>query len=166
MKTTLVLLAFLGACVQGTYAQRDILRQLQTDQPGQGKVRIVQDDAIARLVGSTPATTSAADFNALLSTDTPVETKRTVKARGYRIQVYAGNNSRRAKNEAYGVGNRIKEQFPDIAVYTYFQSPRWLCRVGDYRSMEEAYAALRQLKREGGFKEVSIVKETINLPVE
>ena len=63
------------------------------------------------------------------------------------------------------VGSRIKEYFPELSVYTSFNSPRWLCRVGDFRSIEEADAMMRQLRATGVFKEVSIVKEQINIPL-
>ena len=63
------------------------------------------------------------------------------------------------------MGSRIKEYFPELSVYTSFHSPRWLCRVGDFRSIEEADAMMRQLRATGVFKEVSIVKEQINIPL-
>ncbi|WP_410520200.1 SPOR domain-containing protein, partial [Bacteroides sp. RTP31139st1_H2_RTP31139_211217] len=44
-------------------------------------------------------------------------------------------------------------------------TPRWLCRAGDFRSIEEADAMMRQLRATGVFKEVSIVKEQINIPL-
>ncbi len=81
-----------------------------------------------------------------------------IKSSGYRVQAYAGNNTRQAKNEAYPVASRVKEYFPELTVYTSFNPPRWLCRVGDFRSIEEADAMMRQLKSTGVFKEVSIVK--------
>ena len=43
--------------------------------------------------------------------------------------------------------------------------PRWLCRVGDFRSIEEADAMMRRLKATGVFKEVSIVRDQINIPL-
>lgn len=88
-----------------------------------------------------------------------------IKSSGYRIQAYAGNNTRQAKNEAYAVATRIKEYFPELTVYTSFNPPRWLCRAGDFRSIEEADAMMRQLRATGVFKEVSIVKEQINIPL-
>ena len=89
-----------------------------------------------------------------------------MKARGYRVQVYAGNNSRMARQEANEVADNIKKEFPELSVYAFFQPPRWLCRVGDYRSIEEADAAMRRLKATGKFKEVSIVREQINIPLD
>ena len=52
-----------------------------------------------------------------------------------------------------------------VSVYTSFISPRWLCRVGDFRSIEEADAMMRRLKATGMFKEVSIVRDQINIPL-
>ena len=89
-----------------------------------------------------------------------------LKARGYRVQVYAGNNSRVARQAANDMAEQVKAEFPEIPVYAFFQPPRWLCRVGDYRSIEEADAAMRRLKAPGKFKEVSIVREQINIPLE
>jgi hypothetical protein len=40
-----------------------------------------------------------------------------------------------------------------------------LCRVGDFRTIEEADATMRQLRSTGVFKEVSIVKEQVNIPL-
>ena len=91
---------------------------------------------------------------------------KVLKARGYRVQVYAGGNSRIARQEANEVAENIKKEFPELPVYAFFQPPRWLCRVGDYRSIEEADAAMRRLKATGKFKEVSIVREQINIPLD
>ena len=90
---------------------------------------------------------------------------KVLKAAGFRIQAYAGNNTREAKNDAYRVASRIKEYFPELTIYTSFNPPRWLCRVGDFRSIEEADAMMRKLKATGVFKEVSIVKDQINIPL-
>ena len=103
---------------------------------------------------------------ALVKAETPPldpEGRKVIKSAGYRVQVYAGNNTRQAKNEAYAVASQIKDHFPDLAVYTSFNPPRWLCRAGDFRSIEEADAMMRKLRATGVFKEVSIVREQINL---
>ena len=92
--------------------------------------------------------------------------QKTLKARGYRVQVYAGNNSRVARNEANNMANKVKRGISNSPVYAYFQPPRWLCRVGDFRSIEEADATMRRLKATGVFKEVSIVREQINIPLD
>jgi hypothetical protein len=89
--------------------------------------------------------------------------RKIVKVAGYRVQVYAGNNTRNAKLEALRMASDVRNFFPEAAVYTFFSPPRWLCRVGDYRSMEEAYSMMRKLKATRVFHEVSIVKDRVNV---
>lgn len=138
------------ACTPCLHAQ-DILKELQEKRNGEGTVTIHQPQEIAALIGE-PA-----------KPDSITGKKGTLKATGYRIQVYAGNNSRKAKEEAFKISTQVKEFFPDLPVYAHFASPRWLCRVGDYKSIEEADAMMRQLKATEVFKEVSIVKDIINI---
>ena len=78
----------------------------------------------------------------------------------------AVNENHDAVDEANEVAEQIKKEFPEIPVYTFFRSPRWLCRVGDYKSVEEADAVMRRLRNTGKFKEVSVVREQINIPLE
>ena len=135
-------------------AQTNIVDELQKNKVGQGVVTIHQDAKISALLGSV-----------YVKSEDEAEPK-VLKARGYRVQVYAGNNSRIARQEANDIAEQIKVEFPELSVYAFFQPPRWLCRVGDYRSIEEADAAMRRLKATGKFKEVSIVREQINIPLD
>ena len=135
-------------------AQTNIVEDLQTERIGQGRVTIHQDAKISALLG------------AVYVKSVDEEEPKVLKTRGYRVQVYAGNNSRIARQEANEVAEQIKMEFPELPVYAFFQPPRWLCRVGDYRSIEEADASMRRLKATGKFKEVSIVREQINIPLE
>ena len=64
------------------------------------------------------------------------------------------------------MGARVKQLFPELPVYTTFNPPRWLCRAGDFSTIEEADAVMRQMRAVGDFKAVSIVREQINIPVE
>lgn len=140
------------AFVSFALSQNNIVKSLERNVPGQGKVTIHQDARIEALIG-------------LEYIPTDSEGQRILKSSGYRVQVYAGNNTRQAKNEAHTVAAHIKEHFPDLSVYTTFNPPRWLCRAGDFRSIEEADAMMRQLRATGVFKEVSIVKDQINIPL-
>ena len=144
--------AFMVSAV-GAYAQSNIIESLQTRRAGEGVVTVHQDAQISGMIGK----------RYVLS---PSEQPNVLRTRGFRVQVYAGNNSRQARSQAYDVAAKVKEEFPDMPVYTYFQPPRWLCRVGDYKTMEEAHSAMRMLKATGVFKEVSIVREQINIPIE
>ena len=81
---------------------------------------------------------------------------------GYRIQVYFGDNSRQGKAEARAAGLRFRNSFPEHSVYVSFISPHWLCRVGDFRTREEAREVLRQIREMGMFREAVVVKSKIN----
>ena len=143
-----------GLSLSVSAQQKNIVDELQKTTVGQGTVTIHQDAGIAALLGSI-----------YVKSEDEKEPK-VLKGRGYRVQVYAGNNSRVARQEANDVADQIKVEFPELPVYAFFLPPRWLCRVGDYRSIEEADASMRRLKATGKFKEVSIVREQINIPLE
>ena len=84
------------------------------------------------------------------------------KINGYRVQAYAGGNTRQDRIAAERVRNAIKMKFPNQPVYVHFYSPRWICRVGNYRNYEEAAWMLGQLKKMG-YKSATIVKGKITV---
>lgn len=84
------------------------------------------------------------------------------KTDGYRVQAYAGGNTKKDKIKAEEAGSKIKRLLPDQPVYVHFYSPRWICRVGNFRSYEEAHQVLLLL-REEGFKQATIVKGKITV---
>lgn len=138
----------------GVKAQRTIVESLQENRAGEGVVTIHQDAYITSLLGVKYVKKTSSN------------SEKVLKTRGLRVQVYAGNNSRAAREAAMYVAEKVKKEFPDMPVYTYFQPPRWLCRVGDFKSIEEAHVAMRKLKSTGEFKETAIVREQINIPIE
>ena len=79
------------------------------------------------------------------------------KINGYRVQVYAGGNSRDARIKAERIGREINSLFPGEPVYVHFYSPRWICRMGNYRTYEEAHQQLRAVKNLG-YSSAIIVK--------
>lgn len=89
--------------------------------------------------------------------------RRSYKVDGYRVQVYAGGNSRTDKIKAQQAGNNVKQAFPDQPVYVHFYSPRWICRMGNFRSYEEANNVLRQIQKLG-YKEACVVSGKIAVP--
>ena len=100
--------------------------------------------------------------------DTPViDTSKKVmrgayKVNGYRVQAFAGGNTRRDRLQAERIGNEIKTLFPMQPVYVHFYSPRWICRVGNFRTYEEAHQMLTEL-RKLGYKQALIVKGKITV---
>ena len=84
------------------------------------------------------------------------------KINGYRVQAFAGGNSRKDRQQAEAVGNQIKSSYPGVPVYVHFYSPRWICRVGNYRTYEEAHQMLLSL-RKMGLSEAVVVKGKITV---
>lgn len=72
------------------------------------------------------------------------------KINGYRIQVFGdGINQRGLENRARARGNAIVAKFPKYRgqVYTVSSAPNWYTRIGNFRTQQEASAALGELKR-------------------
>ena len=115
---------------------------------------------------TTKPTTANTEENSETEEPAPDLTKKVmrnaVKVNGYRVQAFAGGNSRKDRIEAEQVGNTIKSHFADVPVYVHFYSPRWICRVGNYRTYEEAHQMLVQL-RNLGYNQASIVKGKITV---
>ena len=85
-----------------------------------------------------------------------------VKVAGYRVQVFAGGNTRKDRVKAERIGSEIKSLFPGVPVYVHFYSPRWICRMGNYRTYEEAHAVLERVKN-NGYQSAIIVKGKITV---
>ena len=84
------------------------------------------------------------------------------KVTGYRVQAFAGRNSKTDRIKAESVGNAIKMKYPDQPVYVHFYSPRWICRVGNYRTYDEAAKMLKLIKAMG-YSAATIVKGQITV---
>lgn len=84
------------------------------------------------------------------------------KVTGYRVQAYAGGNTRADKQRAQHIGDAIKMKYPEQPIYVHFYSPRWICRVGNFRSYGEASKMLKAVKAMG-YKGATIVKGKITV---
>ena len=94
---------------------------------------------------------------------TQITPKRVFKTVGYRVQVLAGGNTRQDRQRAEQAGRSLRTLFPGEEVYVHFYSPRWICRVGNFRTYEEAHEMLRNI-RNLGISGASIVKGKITVP--
>lgn len=115
----------------------------------------------------TTTTTASATPEAPSETEAPIDNTKKVmrgyKVSGYRVQAFAGGNSRKDRLQAEQIGNEIKSHFAGVPVYVHFYSPRWICRVGNYRTYEEAHQMLLSL-RKLGYTQATIVKGKITVP--
>ena len=112
-----------------------------------------------------PTTAPAADSKTTANSqadEAPKTMHGSYKVTGYRVQAYAGGNSRADKLKAERIRENIKQYYPNVPVYVHFHSPRWICRVGDYRTYEEAHQMLNSL-RSMGFDQATIVKGKITV---
>ncbi|MBQ3360547.1 MAG: SPOR domain-containing protein [Prevotella sp.] len=107
---------------------------------------------------TSPTTTSAIPD----TIDTSKKIMRGMKITGYRVQVFAGGNSRADRQKAERIRDDIKAHFSTVPVYAHFYSPRWICRVGNYRTYEEAHQMLVTL-RNIGYTQATIVKGKITV---
>ncbi len=111
---------------------------------------------------SPKAETDATEAEVRTADPRPKVMGNSYKVNGYRVQAFAGGNTRADKQKAQRIGNDIKASYPDEPVYVHFYSPRWICRVGNYRTYEEAHKMLLEL-RELGYKQALIVKGKITV---
>jgi hypothetical protein len=173
-------------------AQSAFTDQLKQSKVGEGRVTITQDKAIDELINNptvapTPATPAKPqpaakpadktdkisqlqkELDDLTSTsvapDSIDRSKKIMKGQkvnGYRVQVFAGGNGRADRQKAEHTGEEIKTLFPNEPIYVHFYSPRWVCRMGNYRTYEEAHDILRQVKSLG-YTSAVIVKGRITV---
>lgn len=167
-------------------AQTTFTEQLQQSKAGEGKVTVVQDKAIEELVNNpaaapTPSSTTptivspakpqpTAKSNDDLPSDVAVpdtvdlhkKVMKGTKVNGYRVQVFAGGNSRNDRLKAQRTGDEIKTLFPNEPIYVHFYSPRWVCRMGNFRTYEEAHEVLTRVKQYG-YSSAVIVKGKITV---
>lgn len=107
---------------------------------------------------TTPSTTTE---------ETVIDTRKKVmrnsyKTQGYRIQVFSGGNSRADRQKAESAGMVMKSNFPTEPIYVHFYSPSWKCRMGNYKTLEDAQRMLAMVKKLG-YKQACIVKGTISV---
>lgn len=160
------------------FAQERFTQRIQRTVSGKGTVVLHQDLLISDMVDGvkpvpvkkeTPVKPVAEEGKRVTqheeepASSTPVAgTGRKVRVNGFRIQVYAGGNSREAKNRAEAMERKVRALYPDLEAYTRFVSPRWICHLGDFTSREQAMGVLHELRSRGGFNDAIIVKSKVN----
>lgn len=119
-----------------------------------GKARINQPEALnRRLVKVVKDEPAAAGPSAKASVG------------GYRVLLFSGNNARTAKADAESRAAAVGERFPEHRTYVTYDAPYWRLKVGDFRSYEDAAAALSELKAAfpSFAREMRMVRERIHV---
>ena len=183
VKQLFIIMLLCISCISAADAQSSFTQRLQQSKNGEGKITVTQDKAIDELVNGleekekekrpAPAPKEkkepkvvATETHDTITVDTPEEIQKKimkgVKVTGYRVQVFAGGNTRNDRLKAERIGSEIKGLFPGVPVYVHFYSPRWICRMGNYRTYEEAHEVLERVKN-NGFQSAIIVKGKITV---
>lgn len=76
-----------------------------------------------------------------INDETTRESRRNVP--GFRIQVMNTPD----RNKAYEAKAKVYQEFPDWKPYLLYQAPNYKLRVGDFKTEDEANAAMPQLQR-------------------
>ena len=137
-----------------------IIDELNSNQPNQGNVIVYQDEAIKDILAN-PAPSNVPVYS---SAD---RSTQYVKLRGYKIQVFSGNDQRKSKDEAYYKQKLINDSFGDIETVVYFKSPRWILRAGNFRTRQEATTVLNEIRKQfpNFGKEMYIISDTVKIPI-
>lgn len=168
-----------------TYTER--LRKQETS--GEGRVVIIQDAAVEDVVNNvkrnrpeatpkksepTKETPAPKNYPPMPKEGSSTErispisvygTRYRTKASGYRIQIFTGGNSHNDKAHAIEMAEKCRKLFPELSVYPRFVSPRWICRVGDFRTHEDAVKYAGKIRAKRITTEVRIVKCEVLLPL-
>ena len=115
-----IIIAISLICIAAaTYAEDSIPRIISHME---GKVTVVQDSAITRL---------------MLDKQNGIERKQ-VEIQGYRVQVFSSNRQQTAKSEAFRVQKLVEDSGLETEIYVQYNPPFWKVRLGNFRTQEEA----------------------------
>ena len=183
MKQLLITIALCIGCFTAVDAQSTFTERLQKSNKGEGKISVTQDKSIDALVNGSSAVTKQPENNKPEQKDkvtTPKDKadnkekaeskdKEKVAPKDNESQaiVVAPDTADVHKKVMKGLkaertGESIKVSFPGEPVYVHFYSPRWICRMGNYRTYEEAHEVLQRVKQLG-YDSAIIVKGKITV---
>ena len=148
-----------GSAKATTSSQTTTPRKQQENDKDQTATKQEKKDNLPSIVQSTKRDSTDISDSA---DDNHKKVMRGQKVNGYRVQVFAGGNSRNDRIKAERIGNEVKSLFPGVPVDVHFYSPRWICRMGNYRTYEEAHDVLNQVKNLG-YQSAIIVKGKITV---
>lgn len=144
MRRLLSISAFLILSAYTAFAQSSFIEHIESEREGRGTVRILQDPKLTAIInGDFIPTEEAKKKN---SQENSVGSSKKIKKRGYRIQAYKGGHTRAAETAAKNMGDKIQQQF-ELDVYVIYNNPEWVCRVGDFKTRDEALEYLQKIKR-------------------
>lgn len=182
MRYLLVLLSSILVHAVLAWTPQPFVQSLQDQRVGCGFVTVNEDEEIGAFplypsnpvaevpheVPSTASPSAPVDGKVMLADstsqrvpDTYTGTRVRHKQRGFRIQLYSGTGSGTAKKAAKQMEAKVRRTLPELSVYCHFKSPRWICRVGDFATREEAQRYLAKIRSLKISSEASIVPDDV-----
>jgi hypothetical protein len=77
--------------------------------------------------------------------------------------VFVGGKTRADKRKAESTASTIRSLFPEHKVYVHFYSPRWICRMGNFRTLDEAREMLNKVVSMG-YDTATLVRGQVTVP--
>lgn len=143
--------------------EKTIVEDLNTFKSGQGNIKVMQDETIQKLVGVRQ--TNNIDTTRMLGAIDP--SAEFVEVRGFKIQVFSGNNQARSKREAEAKKVQVKNAYPELEATVTFDTPFWRLRVGNFQNRADAETVLKEMRKTfpSFGREMTIVPATVKRPV-
>jgi hypothetical protein len=137
--------------------QETIINTLELSDDGAGRIVVKSDPAITALIGKPSSKVKSDSDNYDI-----------VKANGFRVLVFLGNDPKKSRSEAFARQNLIKTTFIDMATYIDYDAPNWKVLAGDFVTREDATLFKEKLQKEFPQfgKEIYIINDKINLFIE
>jgi len=141
--------------------EKTIIDELNSSKWGQGKVTVMQDEVVDGLL----AVRHKADTTQKLGVVDP--NAEHTKVKGFKIQLYSGNNQQQSKREAESKQAQVKQTFPELESIVSFHSPFWRLRVGNFLNREDAEAVMKEMKSvfPAMGREMYVVSDVVKKPV-
>lgn len=141
--------------------EKTIIDELNSSKWGQGKVKVMQDEVVDGLLAVRHKVDTTQKLGAI---DPGAEH---IKVKGFKIQVFSGNNQQQSKREAESKQAQIRQTFPELESIVSFHSPFWRLRVGNFLNREDAESVLQEMKKNfpAMGKEMYVVSDVVKKPV-
>ena len=160
MKVKAFLFCFSAFLLGGNLLAQDnvpnIIQDLNLTKPGEGRIKVQQDSSINN------------DLASFVPTDTLSHPKLSNEVmKGFKIQVFVGNNQNVSREEAEERQRLIRQAFPNQQAQIDYNSPSWRLRVGNFVDRYEAEQFMIDLKKEfpSFAKEMYVVQDKIRKPL-
>ncbi|MDU1892115.1 MAG: SPOR domain-containing protein [Dysgonomonas sp.] len=142
---------------------KTIIEELNSSRWGQGNIKVIQDESIQKVVGVRHA--QSEESTGMLGAIDP--SANYVEARGYKIQVFSGNNQAKSKREAESKKAQVKGVYPELEATVTFDTPFWRLRVGNFLNREDAEIIMNEMKKTfpSFGKEMRVVSATVKRQV-